>query len=374
MYTVLKDAKTLTSHNINFWLKYENTSKKTWDNFQIASIADDFQSIDFYLVRNEDSDSFFLKAIIGDGAETQEITSSNKTTIEPKKWYNVAYTYDAEINKIMFFVNGEQLGFSEEVNASINMKTPGLFLGNANATAPVELCYDNVFVLNEAIHGEYLEAICNNIIECMNPGTRIVMQNEMLTQELRILSPIDLLYFDCECNGNGSVQVKWITGSEYSIDYYLVERSQDKEYFEMAGMVNGNGTNEEIKEYAFVDDYAYDGKNFYHLMPTTTTGTYIVTDVVVANCSMDIPVEPSIYLFPNPFAENLELTIFNLPENNLNIKIIDSNGSTVKDFAYDDIEAGSTHKVLKLRECDASEYYINIQSGEFIQTKKVKKI
>lgn len=126
--------------------------------------------------------------------------------------------------------------------------------------------------------------------------------------------PVELLYFQANCNGLEEVQLKWATASELNNHYFEVERSADGAEWMAVGRVEGAGNSQEILQYSLTD-FPGVSSAFYRLRQVDFDGTTAFSDVRSVHCG---ETEAIISIFPNPSRgmveiiapESVELVVF----------------------------------------------------------------
>jgi len=86
------------------------------------------------------------------------------------------------------------------------------------------------------------------------------------------------------------VNLDWSTASELNNDYFVVEHSLTGERFTEVGMVNGNGTTQELSRYNFDHKNPVDGNNYYRLKQTDFDGAFEYSDVILVKMEKDAKV------------------------------------------------------------------------------------
>lgn len=94
-----------------------------------------------------------------------------------------------------------------------------------------------------------------------------------------VFLPVELISFTASPSGK-QVLVEWVTATERSNKYFLVERSADGQHFEPIGMVNGAGDAQAATRYSFIDESPLEGVSYYRLQQTDLDGTTNFSDVV----------------------------------------------------------------------------------------------
>ena len=79
-----------------------------------------------------------------------------------------------------------------------------------------------------------------------------------------------------------SVKITWHTASEKDNNYFDIQRSNDGSTFQTIGQIKGNGTTATPQDYAFTDDAAANGINYYRLQQVDFDGTMAISKAVSA--------------------------------------------------------------------------------------------
>ena len=107
-----------------------------------------------------------------------------------------------------------------------------------------------------------------------------------------------------------TVVLNWATFSEQNNERFEIERSVDQQQYEVIGTVSGAGNSEEVQEYRFADETAYQLSSqrvFYRLKQVDFNGNTDYSDVLswelLSNADL------AISAFPNPVSDVLHLQI-----------------------------------------------------------------
>ena len=122
--------------------------------------------------------------------------------------------------------------------------------------------------------------------------------------------PTELLNFNAYYTGVVNY-IYWFTAVEINSDYFAVEKSTDSFLFEELGKVQAAGNSSSLKNYDFIDKYP-SPINFYRLRMVDINGEMRYSNVVEIRIA-DVPVSASV--FPNPFADELEVQISGMKGN-----------------------------------------------------------
>lgn len=138
--------------------------------------------------------------------------------------------------------------------------------------------------------------------------------------------PVTLTSFIVKPDGDAAL-VQWETASEKNNDYFLVERSNDDENFEVVGRVMGSGTTTNPRKYEYKDLSPVNGISYYRLKQVDYDGktetfkvipfeqNRSITELKIAECS------------PNPFSGSIRL-ITDIPtEGIINVELLSLNGA-----------------------------------------------
>ena len=186
--------------------------------------------------------------------------------------------------------------------------------------------------------------------------------------------PVELSSFSALIIGS-SIKLNWKTETEVSNYGFEVERqvlssqsSVDK--YEKIGFVNGNGNSNSPKNYSFEDDGLLPAKYFYRLKQIDNDGQFEYSKTIEVDFN-----SPKIFglsqNYPNPF--NPKTTIrFSLPESgNIRLTLFNPIGQEVKTIVNEYKESG-THTInFDGSELNSGMYIYKLESGSFIQTKKM---
>ncbi len=123
---------------------------------------------------------------------------------------------------------------------------------------------------------------------------------------------------------NKTINLKWLTETEENVSHYILEKSINQLNFMPIGSIgatNGTGRN----NYDYTDNNLIERINYYRLKMVDMDGSFTYSKIV----AVAAPEQFSINIYPNPFSEELMIS---LPENPSATAIIirDAKGSLVK--------------------------------------------
>jgi hypothetical protein len=92
-----------------------------------------------------------------------------------------------------------------------------------------------------------------------------------------IVTPVDLLSFS-GTKGPSKVMLYWSTATEKNSSYFSIEKSEDGINFSEIGIVNAQGSSNNIVNYEF-DDYHFNKSSYYKLKMIDKDGSYKYSDI-----------------------------------------------------------------------------------------------
>jgi hypothetical protein len=120
--------------------------------------------------------------------------------------------------------------------------------------------------------------------------------------------PITLLDFTGSCDHNGIVSLRWRTATESNNDYFSIERGIETaagiEWAEIA-QIKGAGNSNTPLSYAYVDNQAYTGVNYYRLKQTDYNGKSETFSPIAVACTTETG--SNITVYPNPTTGQLTI-------------------------------------------------------------------
>lgn len=177
--------------------------------------------------------------------------------------------------------------------------------------------------------------------------------------------PVELLFFNAKAISNNEVKCTWSTASEKDNDFYTVERSKDGYHFEAAGIVDGNGTTNDMSEYTFNDMNPYSGVSYYRLKQTDFNGDYTNSKVVAVNIN---EAGISMQVYPNPAADFIQIVTES--SSAAELTLTDPAGKVVKKIHHDQFTT------IDISDLAAGIYFLVAASddGKVNNTFRIKKI
>jgi alpha-tubulin suppressor-like RCC1 family protein len=182
--------------------------------------------------------------------------------------------------------------------------------------------------------------------------------------------PVELTAFDAKVQ-NGAALRTWQTATEKNNAGFDIERSADNQTFTKIGFVQGHGTTTQAQSYSFADNATLAGKSvFYRLKQTDYDGKFSYSKTVEVKLGV-----PKVFAlsqnYPNPFNPSTTIN-YQLPVSGLvTIKLYDVLGREIQTLVNERKDAGSYNVTLNASKLASGIYLYQLQSGSFVQTKKM---
>ncbi|WP_341903265.1 BNR-repeat neuraminidase N-terminal domain-containing protein [Fluviicola taffensis] len=116
--------------------------------------------------------------------------------------------------------------------------------------------------------------------------------------------PVEITEFKAELNTSRTVDLTWVTESEFNCDYFTIEKSQNGSSWTSLGSLNGAGTTTETNTYELTDFSPFNGVNYYRLIQTDNNGA--VNSLGIRSVNLDQ--EDYLVAYPNPVNGDLYLS------------------------------------------------------------------
>lgn len=183
--------------------------------------------------------------------------------------------------------------------------------------------------------------------------------------------PVELSEFNAEyIVDHNLVDLFWTTESERDNDRFEVEHSPDGVNFEIINIVKGSGTTNNQTQYYVAHENPSIGVNYYRLNQFDFNGNGKYSEVRAVNILDDA--YDLISAFPNPTSGMTEVIFNSYVKEEVNLKVMSSDGKIVVNTPLDAIPGGNRFD-LDLSNHDRGLYFITITTGTKTYTTKVTK-
>ena len=175
--------------------------------------------------------------------------------------------------------------------------------------------------------------------------------------------PVELAYFIAK-EQNNNVLLEWQTISEIDNEWFVIERTAGGAPFQELDRVPGVGTSRFSNDYQYLDTRPNPGINYYRLRQIDFDGQESYSPIQAVEIDEIIH---SFQLWPNPVADQLNLG--ELPENILEVLIIDATGRLIQRF-----EGTADFHQLDLSNLETGIYALIIHASEGFITQTFSKL
>lgn len=143
--------------------------------------------------------------------------------------------------------------------------------------------------------------------------------------------PVKLLKFNARLVKN-NVDLNWSTGEEINNKGFDIERSLNGKTFEKIAFVKGAGNSNLVNSYNLTDGNAFEKTNvstlFYRLKQLDFNGQFTYSNTVIVK--KDIGNNEQVFVYPNPFKEQLNVDVTTLSKGEITLQIIDISGKIIE--------------------------------------------
>ncbi len=183
--------------------------------------------------------------------------------------------------------------------------------------------------------------------------------------------PVELVSFTAEEN-NGRVSLDWQTASELNNDFFEIQRSEDGDNWDVIGLVEGNGTINELVNYAFTDEKPLFGTSYYRLKQVDFDGQFEYSPIESVNIILDSE-QIQVSVFPNPTNdENINIRLLSTNRRNkVKIRMVDLAGKVVVDTAVAGEKFAKDQKIVPDRALKSGIYILEVKQGEVVSKHKI---
>ena len=180
--------------------------------------------------------------------------------------------------------------------------------------------------------------------------------------------PVEMIIFKATKTSNG-VLLKWSTSVEQNNRGFEIQRSRDGVNFVKIGFVEGRGTTITIQEYKFLDHPTESGKIYYRLKQMDFSGRFNYSEIISVQWKPDLIALAHNY--PNPFNPTTMIGFAIMEKGNVKLSVLNVLGEEIRVLLNEELEAGYHSIDFDGNELPSGVYFYKIQSGNFIDTKKM---
>lgn len=169
----------------------------------------------------------------------------------------------------------------------------------------------------------------------------------------------------------GISYLSWSSLQESNSNYYEIQRSEDGVNFYSAGKVIAQTVSDKVVEYGYNDCKATEGINYYRIKYNDNDGHFQYSNTITLNVRIKGITITTIY--PGPFVDRLNVTVASEVRTNCSIILLDNNGKVLVSQQSILNKGVSTIVVDQLENLANGIYYMKVQAGETVLTKKLIK-
>jgi len=178
--------------------------------------------------------------------------------------------------------------------------------------------------------------------------------------------PVEMVSFDASLTSKNQMNLNWQTASELNNRYFQVEHSTDARAFTPIGIVEGNGTTNELQSYSYIHNLPKFGHNYYRLKQVDYDGVFAYSNIVNINYRGKTG-SPPLIIYPNPVFD--ELSLSNLSLDDLELEVFNHLGQ----FQFKSNLAEGQTREMQLGELVDGTYFIRIKTeSEYLYEKFIK--
>jgi hypothetical protein len=159
--------------------------------------------------------------------------------------------------------------------------------------------------------------------------------------------------------------LNWTTASERNASQFVVERSMDRNRFEVAGSVRATGNSSMSNTYQFTDvniSRVAMGKTvYYRLRIVDADGEFEYSPIVAV--SFEDRTKPAVNVYPNPFNTNVSIQVTADMDAKAIITIVDLYGKTVAEMAREVVKGDNIIGLDSLQHLAAGVYFVKVNAG-----------
>jgi hypothetical protein len=164
--------------------------------------------------------------------------------------------------------------------------------------------------------------------------------------------------------------LKWTSSSEFNVDKYIIERSENGSEYSEIGNIEAQGLSLEALDYQFEDLQPLTGTAYYRVKLVRNNGTSASSNTLAIEPQFMHDLE-LVKAFPNPADENLNIVLSSKTESTYQLALSTLNGQKVFE-SNQTIPKGLTYNSINIREFQNGFYFLTVsRDGKIISTHKM---
>jgi PQQ-dependent dehydrogenase (s-GDH family) len=184
--------------------------------------------------------------------------------------------------------------------------------------------------------------------------------------------PVQMISFTGNLSNNATL-LNWTTGTEVNTANFEIERSIDGNSYNKIGTVTASGNSSVPLDYSYTDNDVITlsaSVIYYRLKIMDRDGHYDYSNLVTVSLA---DIAGRVTIFPNPAAENANVTIGAISDGNVQCKILDNAGRTVLQNAAG-LKKGRNNIVINIHKLSTGIYYLSVTGAGIDKKVKLQKL
>ncbi len=171
-------------------------------------------------------------------------------------------------------------------------------------------------------------------------------------------------------NESGFNTLQWTSSSEFNVDKYLIERSENGSDYIGIGEIEAHGLSLEALSYQFEDLQPINGTAYYRVRLVHENGTNVTSNTLAIEQQFMNDLE-LIKTFPNPAENNLNIVLSSKTESTYQLTLSTLNGQKVFD-SNQTVQKGLAYTSIDIREFQNGFYLLTLaKDGKTLSTHKI---
>ena len=178
--------------------------------------------------------------------------------------------------------------------------------------------------------------------------------------------PIELSLFEVTCEEHG-IQINWTTASEYSTDYFVLDKINDFGEWTSIKEIDAAGFSTNPIDYSFIDPYSNFGTKLYRLKQVDFNGNINLYNPSAIKCNeQDLKFE----IYPNPTQGVFKLYISDIHPGNYQLNILSPDGTCKLDKTLS-LNSSASEIIMENVELQPGIYWLNLNSNGQTYSRKL---
>jgi hypothetical protein len=183
--------------------------------------------------------------------------------------------------------------------------------------------------------------------------------------------PIELLFFTGNCK-NYKVTLNWSTASESNNSFFTLEKSVNWNDWQKLATIKGAGNSNQIINYEYIDENNTEPLVYYRLSQTDYDGACDKYPAIQVLCEL-LDEKVKIEVFPNPFKNEITISIQNCSDDFGTITLFDVIGNKIFEIPFAEKVNQEINTIVELQKLSNGIYFVELKSLHFKRNIKIIK-